>query len=54
MQQLSEYPYTTFQPQPKKKDRTSAALVSAMIVFMLLGFLIGVSLLLLRNSYIFS
>ncbi len=54
MQQSSEYPYATYQPQAKKKDRTSAALIGAMMVFMLLGFLAGVGILLLRNSYLFS
>lgn len=40
--------------QPKKKDRTGAVIVGSMVVFMMMGFVAGLVLLAIRNSYLFS
>ncbi len=54
MHQSSNYPWTVApQPEPRK-DRTGIALVSALFIFMMLGFGAGIAMLLIRNSYLFS
>ena len=54
MQQYQDYSYTPYQPTAKKKDRTSMALIGALFLFMFFGFLGGIVVLAVRNSYLFS
>ena len=54
MQQYQDYSYTSYQQTAKKKDRTGMALVGALFLFMFFGFAVGMVVLLVRNSYLFS
>jgi hypothetical protein len=40
--------------QHKAKDRTGALVVGSMLVFMVLGFVVGLVLLAIRNAYLFT
>jgi hypothetical protein len=46
----SLYPQTV----EKKKPKTGLAMISVICLFMLFGFMAGIGLLLIRNSYLFS
>lgn len=54
MQHSQNYSYNPYQAAPKKKDRTALALVGALFLFMLFGFIGGLVILLVRNAYLFS
>ena len=54
MHQSSNYPWSVVPQSELKKDRTGIALVSALFIFMMIGFGAGIAILLIRNSYLLS
>ena len=48
---VQQYSYSS---SPQKSDRQSKAIIAALMVFMLLGFLAGLALLAIRNAYLFN